>query len=119
MRHLGYWFCPLEAGPTLGADTSGDREPWSEAFAAVERACPRFFPPAGGMLLVRRPDLVVHRYAATDTYLYVDEYDNVSYAYFRALNLTRIGSIEDVRHGKFTMDCVKLPGRYRYPWQRG
>jgi hypothetical protein len=49
----------------------------------------------------------------------VDEYDNVSYAYFRALNLTRIGSIEDVRHGKFTMDCVKLPGRYRYPWQRG
>ncbi len=119
MRHMAYWFCPLEVGPTQGADTSGDSEPWSEAFAAVEKACPRYFPPGGGMLLVRRPDKVVHRYAATDTYLYVDDHDNVLYLYFRALNPTRIGSVEEVRHGKFTMECVKLPGRYRYPWQRG
>lgn len=119
MRYLAYWFCPLAAGSTHVPDTSVESEPWSEAFAAVEQACPRYFPPGGGMLLVHRPDKVVHRYAATDTYLYVDDHGNVMYLYFRALNPTRIGSVDEVRHGKFKMECEKLPGRYVYPWKRG
>lgn len=117
-RYVAYWFCPLKAGQPALPDSSPDHAPWSEAFAAVEQACPRYFPPGGGMLTVHRPDKVVHRYASTDTYLYVDEHDNVMYWYFRALNPTRVGNVAEVRRGEFTIDCQKLPGRYTPPWAR-
>jgi hypothetical protein len=32
--------------------------------------------------------------------------------------LTQLVPVHAVRAGRFTMDCDRLPGRYRPPWQR-
>lgn len=117
-RPLAYWFCPLEDAPMqLPAAAPDDGAPWVEAFNAVEQACPRFFPPGGGKLVVTGAGTALQHYAESDTRLYVDEHGNVMYRYLRAMNPTRIGSVEDVQRGHFTLECEKLPGRYRYPWQ--
>ncbi len=36
----------------------------------------------------------------------------------RALNPTTIATIEQVRAGRFSLDCDRIPGRYVPPWNR-
>mgnify|MGYP001205321387 FL=1 len=117
-RPLAYWFCAVEVGSRPQPQVPpSNPSPWRDVFAAVEQACPRFFPPGGGEEAVVSESVALRYYAMTDTRLYVDRHGNVMYRYLRAINPTRIGSIDDVRRGEFNVDCDKLPGRYRYPWQ--
>lgn len=117
-RPLAYWFCAVDGGSsTPSEEPASNPSPWRDVFAAVEQACPRFFPPGGGEEAVVSESVALRYYAKTDTRLYVDPHGNVMYRYLRAINPTRIGSIDDVRRGEFDVACDKLPGRYRYPWQ--
>ena len=88
---------------------------WSDVFQAIEQRCPRFFPPGGGV--TREFDGMASRwYPGMDTLISVRGPDLVSYKYYRALNHRSIGSVADIREGKFSIECDKPPGRYRMPW---
>jgi hypothetical protein len=88
-----------------------------DVFANVERRCPRFFP-AGSAHTQSRDGTFVRRYSHSDTTLLIAGSEGVFYKYFRALNHTRIGSIQDVRDGRYTLDCTRVDGRYVPPWAR-
>jgi hypothetical protein len=117
----GFWLCALEPRPlptdVQPATADGRALAIREAMDAVERRCPRFFPPGGG-----QPSLVdgahLRDYAMTDVRLWVIPEDLVLFQYFRAMNPTVLGPFEDVRAGRFTVPCDKLPGRYLPFWQR-
>jgi hypothetical protein len=50
--------------------------------------------------------------------LYIDGDGRVLYKYFRAMNPTLIGTVNDVRQDHYDIACEKPPGRYQLPWQR-
>jgi hypothetical protein len=117
-RPAVYWFCPLRADLLPEESTKPMPGPWDDVMDAMERRCPRYFPPGRGAQIPMGGDAVVRSYVETDTRLYVDGLGNVLVRYLRALNPTFIASAEQVRLGNFTINCQKLPGRYVYPWQR-
>jgi hypothetical protein len=55
-------------------------------------------------------------YPGMDTLISVRGPDLVLYKYFRSLNHHSIGSVADIRAGRFAIQCDKPPGRYRMPW---
>jgi hypothetical protein len=114
----GFWFCPLAYTPPSSADAPPPRAVPADiaaAFDAVERHCPRFFPPGHGK--TRVADDTVSRHYDTDTRLLADYTGNVYFKYYRALNPTRIGSVNDIASGRFGIPCDKLPGRHVPAWQ--
>lgn len=114
----GFWFCPLrysEADRIAALARPPAASQWSDVFAAIEQRCPRFFPPGGGM--TRDFDGAASRwYPGMDTLISVWGPDMVSYKYYRAISHSAIGSVADIRGGKFSIQCDKPPGRYRMPW---
>jgi hypothetical protein len=116
----GFWFCPLSYTPpaprtpeSAAALPAGLRL----AFDAIERHCPRFFPPGRG--IDRTPDDIHTRAYDSDTRLLATQSGRVYLHYFRALNPTFIGTVDDIQQGRFDMPCDKLPGRYRPLWADG
>lgn len=118
LARIGFWLCPLRlsavdapplARPMLPARTEA-------AFAAVERMCPRFFPKGSASLPI--PGGALRQYADSDMKLYVMDDGKVWYRYWRALNATLIGSVDDVTSGKAALDCTRLHGRSGLPWDR-
>lgn len=117
----GFWICALErtTASTTAKAAAADAKAQANiaALDAVERSCPRFFPPGGG-----QPSLVegAHQrhYRSTDVRLWVHPAGLVLFQYFRAMNPTVLGTVDDVRAGRFTLPCDKLPGRYRPFWER-
>lgn len=114
---LAYWFCPLREGPPAEPVLPPEAYAWNDVFDAVEKRCPRFFPPGEGELRIVG-DLALRSYLSADTRLFVNESGQVLFRHLRALNATVIGSVDQVRRGDFQLDCHKLPGRYMYPWQQ-
>lgn len=115
----GFWVCPVvKATRSVGADTyAAMAQRHADVFAQLERRCPRFFPPGTGRYA--NLDGVASRgYLSTDMRVYVEDQGRVLIKHFRALNPTPIGPIDEVRAGRFTFDCHKVPGRYVYPWNR-
>jgi hypothetical protein len=117
----GFSVCALERGPSPAAaaasPASAPRSLGQEALDAVERRCPRFFPPGGGRDSLE--DGVDARfYAQSDVRLWVHPDGIVLYHYFRAMNPTPLGTVEEVRANRFVLGCHKLPGRYLPFWQR-
>jgi hypothetical protein len=117
-RLRGFWICPLAFVPP--GQAAPDATPIlpariAEAFALIERRCPRFFPP--GNSNDRKSDEILMRRYPTDVALLVDVTDAVFLKYFRAMNPTRLGTVDEVRRGTFELPCDKLPGRYHMPWQ--
>jgi hypothetical protein len=55
-------------------------------------------------------------YPGMDTLISVRGPDLVSYKYYRSLNHRSIGSVADIRAGRFNIQCDKPPGRYTMPW---
>lgn len=114
----GFWFCPLsysDAKRLAAAVRPPSASQWSDVFQAIEQRCPRFFPPGGGV--TREFDGMASRwYPGMDTLISVRGPALVSYKYYRALNHRSIGSVADIRAGKFSIQCDKPPGRYRMPW---
>lgn len=112
-------FCPVrrppEAAPAPAFVPAAPQ--LDDVFANVERRCPRFFP-AGNAHTQDREGTFVRRYSHSDTTLLIDASAGVFYKYFRAINHTRIGSVQEVRDGRFTLDCTRVDGRYMPPWAR-
>jgi hypothetical protein len=86
-------------------------------FRNVEERCPRFLPPDRA-LTESREGAFVRRYAYSDTVVLIEPSEGVFYKYFRAINHTRIGSVQEVREGRFALECIRLDGRYQPPWAR-
>jgi hypothetical protein len=115
----GFWFCPVNwAGPVSTAQAMAPVAPEHDAiFSKVELRCPRLF--GSGYSRTRRIDGAFQRaYPISETSLYVDDAGSVFFKNIRALNPTTIGTIEQVRDGRFNLDCSHIQGRYAPPWQR-
>ncbi len=118
----GFWFCPLvlarQPSPVNSLTPQLPVAPeMDEVFAQVEQRCPRIFTP-GRARSVPIDGAVQRAYSLSDTSLYVDNSGLVYFKNTRALNPTPIGTIEQVRHGRFDLDCTRIPGRYIPPWAR-
>ena len=100
---------PAHLAPSASAET--------EALDAVEQRCPRFFPPGGGRGSLL-PGVQDRFYTATDVRLWVQRDGMVMYYHFRAADPTTLGAVDEVRAGRFSLPCSKLPGRYVPFWQR-
>ena len=88
-----------------------------EVFAHVERRCPRFFPP-GHARTEARGTAFARRYSHSDTTVLIQPSLGVFHQHFRAFDQTRIGSVQEVREGRFAIDCTRLDGRYVPPRAR-
>jgi hypothetical protein len=114
----GFWLCELdysEAGRQAHAAIPATRPELAKAFRVVEQRCPRFFPPGNSNDRVSE-GLTVRHYAS-DMRLLVDSQGQVYMKYFRAINPTLLGTLADVRQGRFELPCNKPPGRYQLPWE--
>lgn len=116
-----FWLCPLRHAtkpsqpPYASTASAPPTNQMDDVFARLEMYCPRFFPP-GGAVTKRHEDHWIRYYLGTDTRVFVEDAGFVTYKYFRSFAPTVAGSVEDVRQGKLSFDCSKLPGRYRPPW---
>jgi hypothetical protein len=121
----GFWVCAVEresgqARNRVPASAATEAQPASaqaQALDAVEQRCPRFFPPGGGRGSLL-PGVHDREYPASDVRLWVDRYGDVNFYYFGAADATTLGTVEEVRAGRFSLPCGKLPGRYAPFWQR-
>lgn len=121
LPRLGFWICPVvrASGPIAQfQEDDAEKRRLAPVFERVEQKCPRFFPRGGGTD-TRADGLMMRHYVASDTRVYLDEASQVLYfRYFRALNMTRLGAVDEVLAGRFEVPCDKLPGRYQPPWDR-
>ncbi len=113
----GFLFCPVvRSHRPVSQDTPVD--PATDAvFEAVERRCPRFFPP-GGTRTKGSAEGFSRFYVYSDVGLYIAPGGLVYFKHFRALNPTVLGMADRVRSGSFELNCHRLPGRYAPPWAR-
>jgi hypothetical protein len=115
----GFWFCAVRrsGAPAMSVVDVAVSPELDDVFAKVEQRCPRLFP-AGNARSVGIDDAVQRHYSYSDTGLFVHNSGVVYFKYNRALNPTILGKTEDVRRGAFTIDCMRMPGRYLPPWER-
>ncbi|MCU0956012.1 MAG: hypothetical protein MUF55_01455 [Hydrogenophaga sp.] len=118
-RDRGFWFCPIR--------TSGERIPepldaplapeLDDVFARIEQRCPRIFP-RGNAQTRPNDDGVGRSYNHSDTSIVVNPLGYVYFKHMRALNPSVLGHVDEVRAGRFEIDCDRIPGRYVPPWAR-
>jgi hypothetical protein len=116
----GFWFCPVRRTTTMAAaeyDKPAYAPQLDDVFAQIERRCPRLLPPGNA---TSRPadDGTARHYSQSDTNVIVNHAGWVYLKHMRALNPTVLGKVEDIRAGRFALDCERLPGRYLPPWAR-
>ena len=115
---MGFWVCPLRYPVAATATSSNEGSPEvNRALDAVEKTCPRFFPP-GHAPSSRIEGGVVRGYSAADMKLYAFDDRKIYYRYWRALNPVLVGSIEQVLASGFRMNCDTIRGRSGLPWER-
>jgi hypothetical protein len=116
----GFWFCPIDYSDALRSTATAQASwpaPVLQAFGAIERRCPKFFPPGNGKER-HGSEFAAMRLYPTDMRLLVDDEQQVLMRYHRALNFTILGTLDQVGRGDFALQCDKLPGRYVPPWAR-
>lgn len=116
----GFWFCPLSYTPPQPQPLQQQKQlemPASveQAFQAVEQRCERFFPPGAGN--ERYFEGLWSRHYPTDIKLMAVGDGRVYFKYYRALNPTLLGTVEQIGRGDFSVPCDKIPGRYVPFWQ--
>lgn len=117
MAHLGFWMCPLLRLPAQAVPTVSLVPARTEAaFDRVEQMCPRFFPRGHSSVPIQGG--VLRQYPRSDMKIYVMDNGQVKYKYWRSINATLIGTVEEVLDGKATLDCDRIRGRSGLPWQR-
>ncbi len=117
----GFWFCELERVEQPPGETtakSAKAPEFDDVFLQIEQRCPRYFP-SGNARTRFSDEGVVRRYSHSDTSVTINGAGVVYFKNMRALNPTELGRVDDVRVGRFKVDCDRLPGHYRPPWQRG
>lgn len=115
----GFWFCPVQRTSTMVAADKrpADAPEFDDVFGQIEQRCPRLFP-AGSATSRLAEDGTGRHYTQSDTSVVVNHAGWVYFKHMRALNPTVLGKVEDVRAGRFALDCERLPGRYVPPWDR-
>jgi hypothetical protein len=118
LAKTGFWACPLRypVEPAASRTEALPTQKYDPVFNKLEADCPRFFP-AGEVPTRLLPDGATRGYPSTDMILYVLGNDIVYYKYWRALNLVRIGTSEEVLGAGFQFDCSQIQGRGG-PWRR-
>ncbi len=115
----GFWFCPLNYGPPqLHSPSQRALETPSAvalAFQAVEQRCKRFFPPGRGN--ERHFEGLWSRHYPSDMRLMAVGNGSVYFKYYRALNPTLLGTLDQIARGDFSVPCDKIPGRHVPFWQ--
>jgi len=118
-RDSGFWFCPiLVTGQATAEPRDAPTAPdLDDVFAKIEQRCPRIFPQ--GNAQTRPNDEGVGRsYNHSDVGVVVNSLGYVYFKHMRALNPTVLGHVDEVRAGRFEIDCERIPGRYLPPWAR-
>lgn len=116
----GFWFCELEKISRPTSDLVIQAPPAAElddVFLTVERLCPRFFP-TGNAITRISDDGVLRHYSQSDADINISTSGAVYFTSGRALNPTVVGTVKQLRAGRQTIACDRLPGRYRPPWRR-
>lgn len=115
----GFWFCPVQRTPTMASveQKHAHAPEFDDVFGQIESRCPRLFP-TGNASSRPADDGTARVYSQSDTNVVVNHAGWVYLKHIRALNPTVLGTVEDVRTGRFTLDCERLPGRYVPPWDR-
>jgi hypothetical protein len=109
----GFWLCALQYRPGLAPVPSHEDQAVKSVFEAVERLCPRFFPAGGAPTKINGGWLKNYD---SDTKIYMLDDGIVYYKFWRSLNFVEIGSVEQVRASRVSLDCSKI----RAPnWRRG
>lgn len=111
LKDYGFWLCPLRYDPAAAVnpappDASDQERELDGVFDAVEKLCPRFFPP--GEARTQRVEGAFVRSYVSDTRVYVTEEGEVLYKFWRSLNPVTIGRRQDVLAGRVTLDCSKI-----------
>lgn len=119
VQQPGFWVCEVLYSPALprSTDASPAGAPELQVFAAIERACPRLFPPGQGVALPSSQGKIRY-YGSADMELHVLRGGTVRYQYRRAMEFVEIGRTEQVLVPGFRMRCDQVPGR-GLPWERG
>jgi hypothetical protein len=116
LADIGFWLCPLRRTATaIVPDSPRVAARTEAAFNRVEQMCPRYF--AGGSKLVPIEGGVLRTYTS-DMKVYVLDDGQVIYKYWRAINPTVIGTVDDLLSGKAVLRCDQLKGRSGLPWER-
>ncbi len=114
----GFWLCSVEKRTgSLPREMPQPPADIEAAFAKVEQACPRMFPP-GEARTSLTGNVAGRLYPNSDMRLYVFGDGQVAYKYMRALNPESLGRIKDVLASSFRMDCNRIRGRSGMPWDR-
>lgn len=118
VQQRGLWICDLDhaVAPPHPPDPAVADARDLQVFAAVERSCPRLFPP-GQAGVLPTPQGPMREYASADMKLYVWRDGTVRYKYERGLDFVTIGRVEQVLAPGFRMRCDQVPGR-GLPWDR-
>ncbi len=115
---FSFWQCHLKVAYKQSISSKKEiPEIIEAALNQLELICPRFFrtgesstlPLNGGGL---------RNYPGSDMKIYAIPQSGVFYKYYRSYQITRVGSVEDVAAGHFTLDCQQLRGRAGLPWER-
>jgi hypothetical protein len=117
-RDRGFWFCPVRTSDAAAQPFDAPVAPeLDDVFARIEQHCPRVFPK--GYAKTRPTDEGFGRgYLYSDTSIVVNPLGHVYFKNMRALNPTELGHVDEVRAGRFEIDCDRIPGRYVPPWAR-
>lgn len=120
-QERGFWFCEIERtspSTSAGGVDEAQAPELDDVFARVEERCPLFFP-AGNAVTRATGDGYTRLYSRSDTVISINHAGAVYFKNMRALNPTSLGMVDDLRAGRFKLDCDRLPGRYLPPWARG
>ncbi|TFY97899.1 hypothetical protein [Ramlibacter rhizophilus] len=105
---VGFWVCPLER--TDDRPPVSDHPPGAnleDVFSAVEKLCPRFFPPKTSAT-TRVEGAFARMYSDSDTKLYVLDDGRVMYKFWRSLNPVFVGTVDEVRGSAARIDCSQI-----------
>jgi hypothetical protein len=118
-RERGFWFCPIRVAMPPAQDTgqTAVASELDDVFARLEQRCPRMFPPGNSRTRLH-DDGFARAYNHSDIGVVVNHAGYVYFRHIRAINPTELGSVSDVRAGRFEIDCQRIPGRYQPPWTR-
>jgi hypothetical protein len=106
---FGFWACPARYDPAMAVRArEAAKDPAADAvFEAVEKLCPRFFPP-GEAQTSRIEDGATRHYGQSDTRVYVMDDGTVLYKFWRSINAVTVGSRADILAGRARLDCRKI-----------
>jgi len=115
---FSFWQCHLNVSDKQYSSSKKEvPEIIEAALNQLELTCPRFFR-AGESSTLPLNGGGLRNYPGSDMKIYAIPQSGVFYKYYRSYQITKVGSVEDVAAGNFTLDCGKLRGRSGLPWER-